>query len=440
MNEILQPGQIVNTEPSSLSCEVEDLLGRGGQGEVYQANLGGKSVALKWYYPHYAQQVDSNIRERLEEAVDRGSPSDRFLWPLEIACANNAESFGYIMPLRDSSYRSLFDLMRRKIEPSFCALATAGFQLADSFMQLHSKGLCYCDISFGNVFLNPDSGDILICDNDNVDIDGAGKSPILGTPSFMAPEIVRGEAKPNTKTDLFSLAVLLFYVFMMHHPLEGKKETEINCFDLPAKRKLYGAEPLFIFDPEDLSNAPIRGFHDNAIEFWKVYPNFLKDIFTQAFTKGLNPNNRVTEGEWRKVMIRLRDSILYCQSCGAENFHDPNGLKNTGGKLNLCWQCGNEVQIPPRIRIRKNIVMLNYNTELFPHHIDQQKLYDFSRAIAKVNQHPQNPSIWGLKNLSNQKWACTVNGTVKEIDPGRSISLAVGTKINFGREEGEIRN
>ncbi len=67
----------------------------------------------------------------------------------------------------------------------------------------------------------------------------------------MAPEIVRGEAVPGTQTDLFSLAVLLFYMFVMHHPLEGKKELAIKCLDLPAMKKLYGTEPLFIFDPVD---------------------------------------------------------------------------------------------------------------------------------------------------------------------------------------------
>ena len=41
----------------------------------------------------------------------------------------------------------------------------------------------------------------------------------------MAPEIVRGQAKASTETDLFSLAVLLFYMLFMHHPLEGAREA-----------------------------------------------------------------------------------------------------------------------------------------------------------------------------------------------------------------------
>ena len=160
------------------------------------------------------------------------------------------------MPLREPRYKGIVDLMKRRIEPSFRALATAGLQLAQSFLELHAQGLCYRDISFGNVFFDPDTGDIQVCDNDNVAIDGQGDSGILGTPRFIAPEVVRGEAAPSTQTDLFSLAVLLFYLFHIHHPLEGQKEAAIKCFDLPAMTKLYGTEPLFIFDPANASQPP----------------------------------------------------------------------------------------------------------------------------------------------------------------------------------------
>ena len=77
-------------------------------------------------------------------------------------------------------------------------------------------------------FLSQRWGEALICDNDNVTIDNSPTSEVLGTSHFMAPEIVRGEALPSTKTDLFSLAVLLFYMFMFHHPLEGKREADIH--------------------------------------------------------------------------------------------------------------------------------------------------------------------------------------------------------------------
>lgn len=438
--DLLTIGQIVKTDSTGIPCKIEQFIGSGGQGEVYRADLGGQPVALKWYYPHYLS-TDPGLRQRLEAAIKSGAPNNRFLWPIEIVSAPEIEGFGYVMPLRDPQYKGLVEMMAGRIEPSFRALSTAGFQLADSFHELHSKGHCYRDISFGNVFLNPDNGNVLICDNDNVDIDLQGTGAVSGTPSFMAPEIVRGEAQPSIKTDLFSLAVLLFYIFVVHHPLDGKKEADIRCFDLPARRKLYGTEPVFIYDPNDDSNRPVPGYQDNAIELWPIYPQFLQKLFTKAFTVGLNnPNERIQETEWRQAMIRLRDSIVYCPRCGSENFYDLEFTKASGGKSKPCRSCQAEIQLPPRIRIGKNVVMLNHDAKLFPHHVDTQKLFDFSSAVAEVSQHPTNPNIWGLKNLSSQKWdSTTADGKVKEIEPGRSIVLAVGTKINFGTQSGEIR-
>ncbi|MEO6723664.1 MAG: serine/threonine protein kinase [Blastocatellia bacterium] len=438
MDQILREGQTVRTEPSGMACTAEQLLGAGGQGEVYKARLGGEAVALKWFFP---QMATSEQRAAIEMLVRRGAPSDRFLWPLELAADPQVQGFGYVMRLRPSRFNNIVDLMKRRIEPTFRALATAGFNLSHDYLLLHSQGLCYRDISFGNAFFDPDTGDVLICDNDNVAVDGAATLGVLGTPRFMAPEVVRGEARPSTQTDLFSLSVLVFYMLMVHHPLEGRRETEIKCLDLPAMTKLYGTEPLFIFDPADTSNAPVPGIHDNALAFWRIYPQFLRDLFTRAFTEGLrDAHARVRESEWRAVMIRLRDSILYCAHCSLENFNDAERLKATGGNPGLCWACAAELRLPPRIRIGKSVVMLNYDTQLFPHHIDSGRLYDFSQPVATVTQHPTNKDVWGLKNLSGERWVSTTkDGRVADVEPGRSVTLGVGTKIQFGKTEGEIR-
>ncbi|MCP4352324.1 MAG: serine/threonine protein kinase [Desulfobacterales bacterium] len=434
---LLKPDKQVLLESSDMFCKVEHFLGGGGQGEVYKASLDGKQVALKWYFP---QQATPGLLKALKNLIKKGAPNNKFLWPLDLASAKHVNGFGYIMPLRESRYKGINDLMKRRIEPSFRALITAGLDLAQSFLQLHAKGMCYRDISFGNVFFDPHTGEVLICDNDNVTVDRGGKGGILGTPRFMAPEVVRGEALPSIRTDLFSLAVLMFYMLMVHHPLEGKKESQIKCFDLPAMNKIYGTEPVFIFDPDDDSNRPELGHHNNAIIFWEIYPQFLRDLFIKAFTQGIHDpeHGRVRESEWRAVMVRLRDAIIYCENCGAENFYG-GSLSKTLGKPNLCWSCQKSFKTPPRIYINKNIVMLNYDTRLFPHHTDPDKAYDFSKPVAAVNQHPKNPQIWGLKNLSDEKWVATgPDKSVKDVEPGRSITLVKGTQIDFGRIKGEI--
>jgi len=424
---------------------VEKFLGGGGQGEVYSAKWSGTSFALKWYFAHTATD---DQREALEKLVNRSPPSNAFLWPLDMAYANGVPGFGYIMRLREPRYKGLLDLVTNRIDPKFRELVTVGLALADNFYKLHANGLCYADISFGNAFFDPKTGEVLICDNDNVTENRSPKVSVLGTPDFMAPEIVRREASPSRQTDLYSLAVLLFYIFHIHHPLVGKKIRTIKSWDLASRTKLFGTEPLFIFDPQDKSNEAVDRSVDelgesgaNALDYWPIYPQLLRDTFIHAFTVGLKDpeHGRVTEGEWRRVLSQLRDSIFYC-ACRSQNFYDPVGLKASHGNSANCWSCKKELRLPFRLRLGKSIVMLTHDGKLFPHHLDPSNDFDFTKPSAEVSFHPSDPSIWGLKNCTLEKWVAIMpDSSVKDIEPGRTVRLADKTRVNFGKVEGEIR-
>ena len=447
MHQLLKDGEKVYTEDGK-SCSIGHFIGGGGQGEVYQATLDGKPVAVKWYFQEYLSG-DDTLRSRLVRAIEKGAPSPRFLWPMALVKKRGGKGLGYLMPLREARYCSLTELMNRTVEPNLESLARAGFELAESFGNLHLAGLCYRDISFGNIFLDPETGEILICDNDNVDVNGEAAG-ILGTPRFIAPEVVRGEAMPSTLSDQYSLATLLFYMLMTHHPLEGRKEYEIHALDLPAMNKLYGTEPVFIFDPQDDSNRPVQGAHDNALIFWEIYPEFLRRKFTKAFTEGIRDprNGRIVESQWKGDMVRLWDSILHCHHCGSEVFYDPERLKSEG-QLQSCWDCRSVPKLGYRIRfsnknldthVGSSVVILNRGSKLYPHHVDPSSTFDFSHPVAEVAQHPTNPGLLGLRNLTQRPWhGKRTGGELQQIPPGKNFSLRNGATVDFGRVSGGVR-
>ncbi|MDF2593684.1 MAG: serine/threonine protein kinase [Clostridia bacterium] len=427
---MLQSGDTL-TSRHAVTYKIVRLLGSGGQGEVYEVTANGRRYALKWYHVHTATKNQKKIIEKL---VEDGKPDERFLWPIDMI--ESSKTFGYIMDLRPASYKSIVDLMKRRAEPSFRELCTAGFNLADCFQKLHSLGYSYCDISFGNTFLNPDSGEVLICDNDNVIVNGMTNSSVQGTLGFMAPEIVIGEKGPSAETDLFSLAILLFYMFMLHHPLEGSQEANIRCFDAAAKQKVYGHNPVFIWHPEDKSNRPISGYQDNAIIYWGIYPKFIKELFMTAFTEGItNPKRRIVENQWKRAFIQLRDSIIICPHCGCETFYQDS---LTIGAGNICWNCSKNIEAPPLLQIGHHFMILNKQTVLFEHHLFND--FNLEDKVAEVSQHPLDPKKWGLKNVSQENWLFTKpDGNSVVVEPGKNVPLICGTKINFGNVEGEIR-
>lgn len=432
---MLNKGDKLKTNITKSTCQILAFIGSGGQGEVYKARYKGKDVAVKWYYKHTATDEQKKI---LETLIKEGSPNERFLWPMEIV--ESGKGFGYVMMLRPKEYKVMVSVMSRNVDPSFYALITAAIQLADSFFKLHAKGLCYRDISYNNIFINPKNGDILICDNDNVTYNNIKSKTILGTPKFMAPEVVTRKSLPNQYTDLYSLAILLFYLLFISHPLEGKAEYDIKCLDVPAMNKLYGENPVFIFDPSDASNRPVRGVHDNANIYWDIYPAYIRDAFMQSFTLGIRDpeHGRVRETVWRNLLLKLRNHICYCP-CGAENFYDLDRLKKNGGLVE-CWACGNKVALPPRIKIDNQIIMLNYDTKLYDCQLDKHSSYEFDTPVAEVVRHPSNPNIWGLKNLTGHDIFAEMPGAaVTTVPNGKSTTLANDLTINFGKAKGVVK-
>ena len=236
MDGQLKVGTMMTSECGNV-YKVIKMLGAGGQGEVYDVVCNNDHFAMKWYFKHTATPDQKKILNKL---VEKGKPDESFLWPEDLIFPEDSKTFGYIMPMRPKEYKSIIDLMKRRVNPSFYSLSRAAFNLTKGYQKLHSMGYQYRDISFGNVFFNPDNGDVQICDNDNVTPNGVKEGGVYGTPRFMAPEIVRGEEKPSRNTDRFSLAVLLFYMFMVNHPLEGAEEAT----SLAVRIKVFLSTPL----------------------------------------------------------------------------------------------------------------------------------------------------------------------------------------------------
>jgi eukaryotic-like serine/threonine-protein kinase len=427
----IQPRDRLVGRFSGHGIEVVRHIGSGMQGHVWEVVFDDRAHALKWYTDDYVPR-DPALRARLDRMIHAGRPSDSFIWPIEAAHRADGTGVGYLMPLLDPRFASMRKLLARTIEPSFHALCTAGMHLAHGFLKLHTRGLSYCDISFNNVALDPRTGDIRIIDNDNVDVDRT-EGPIKGTPLFMAPEIMTDAARPWSGTDLHALAVLLFYMFFLHHPFEGARELTPPFSGSDGQRRLY-EDPLFIFDATDPSNAPDASAHPTPLAFWSVYPQRLKDAFLRAFGAGLrDPRRRVQEGEWRSTMLRLRDALFACGACGVENFYD--GTRTGGiGHGGRCWACAAALRLPPRLRVLGEIVVLAPGRRLFPHHLVPGREFDLSQPLAEVADDGR------LRNLSMSSWTCIDESRgITVVQPGEALAPAAIAQLTIGAVPAEIR-
>lgn len=436
MSDVLISGDYVSNGERKLRVLKE--LGGGGQGNVYLVTDNGEQFALKWYNK---QSSTTEQYHAIEMLVEKGAPSDKFVWPLAIVEGESKDNFGYIMPVIDTKrYTKLSHYFSGEIKSKrFEPIIDACIRMAHGFYELHLSGLCYRDISFGNLFVDFENGEVKICDNDNVTFDNLTSSEdIWGTHGFMAPEVVRGEKPPSSQTDLFSLSVVLFRMLHLQHPLQGQKEYDIEIVDYDALVDLYGHNPIFIYDPIDETNRPVKGKKDMAQAYWPYYPNFIKERFIEAFTSGLHdPNQRIVESIWVKELATLRASLMYCYNCGEQLFYDKTRLSYA----DHCPKCGSVVDtLPPRMKIGDKIVMLNHDTVLYNSQISNLDPMDYEKPYLKVEVHPRHPEVWGIRNLSDDVWRYELNDeSIKEVFKEGIIPIKDGLEIYFGNQIGQLK-
>ena len=434
----LKKGNIVKSIVGE-DIKILEELGEGGQGIVYKVDYNGKKCALKWYKRAESDAFYKNLKRNAE----KGAPASTFLWPLTVTQKDSKGCFGYVMDLRPKEYKdfSLFILNRVKFS-GFTAVVNAALLITASFKLLHNKGLSYQDLNDGNFFINPVNGDVLICDNDNVAPDGDNLG-IQGKPRYMAPEVVLLNHKPDTYSDRFSLAVILFLLLFRNHPLAGKRD---NDGDEPDKneRNLYCLNPIFIFDPKDDSNRPKPNIHVNAPRFWPVFPSYIQQTFIKAFDKSLmksdgsNREDRIMEKEWLKVFVRLRETLYTCTHCHEETFYN---LKQPSFK---CMNCGKEIKKPAVLEIEGREIPLYPTSKIYRYEIDS--LADFTienikNEIGIVVENKKNPGVWGIRNLSDLTWYRHSPGGKEEIRKKDEVVPVIRqNSIKFGTfSEGVIK-
>ncbi|MDD3491205.1 MAG: serine/threonine-protein kinase [Paludibacter sp.] len=387
------------------SITVKRKLGEGGQGIVYLVEMNGKQYALKWY----THDCSKDFYNNLDNNIKNGAPTASFLWP-QFLTVWKEKRFGYIMALRPDEYKDFSHFLLAKVRfGSLSAMTNAALQISNAFRELHRKGYSYQDLNDGNFFIHPTTGEVLICDNDNVAPYGKNLG-IAGKCRYMAPEVVLRKSLPNADTDRFSLGILLFMLLFNNHPLEGKLIAGVPCMTDQMERRFYGSSPVFIFDPTNDTNRPVMGIHTNAIRRWPIFPQFIKDAFIHIFgAEGIHePNKRNPENEWLKLFVRLRNETVKC-SCGGETFINIDASEST------CINCGKKLGKPLTLNVGRNRIVMFPGQKTYSIHTKSGS-EDFSTITGEVIQNKNNPALWGIRNLSTDSWMCTMpDGTQKTI-------------------------
>ena len=208
---------------------VEELVGRGGMGEVYRARDTrlGRPVALKVLSPGIAD--DAGFRERLLRESRLAAALDH---PNVIPVYDAGEIDGRLfIAMRYVDGADLKRLLREEgpLEPA--RAIAIGWQVADALDAAHARGLVHRDVKPSNVLMDRQDGreHCYLADfglTQSATDRGPADGQLMGTLDYVAPEQIRGD-EVDGRADVYALGCLLFEALTGTLPFSGASDVAL---------------------------------------------------------------------------------------------------------------------------------------------------------------------------------------------------------------------
>ncbi|MFI5269110.1 MAG: protein kinase, partial [Chloroflexota bacterium] len=205
--------------------EIQRKLGAGGMASVYLAHdpLLSRDVAIKVPRLEDISDGESLGEDRLARFQSELRAIGQLNHPNVVTIYDGGLDDGTpFLVMEPVDGENLAQLIRREAPlPPEKAVAIAR-QVAEALAYAHSQGIVHRDIKPQNVLIDK-SGRAKVTDfgiAKSSDITRTVTGTILGTPSFMAPEVAAGE--PVTPSaDIYGLGVVLYQMLTGHVPFEA---------------------------------------------------------------------------------------------------------------------------------------------------------------------------------------------------------------------------
>ena len=325
-------------------------------------------------------------------------------------------------------------------------------KISRAVKRLHAAGLAHSDLSYKNVLVDPISGSAAVIDIDGLVVPGKFAPDVIGTPDFIAPEVMAtlhlpvkdpNRKLPRIETDRHALAVLIYMYMLYRHPLKGglihpaKTEEERQNLEM-------GSKALFIEHQTDNRNRPnLKEVKKSDLPFadvtklpYTITGPYLKALFDRAFVDGLhNPSLRPLADEWETALIKTVDLMQPClnSSCTHKWYVFDNSTKpkcpfcstpftGTLPVLNLYTNYGQG-----SYKDDKHRLMVYANQYIYKWHANRN-------VILSPNLSADDMKPVGYFSLVGSKWVFVNQKLTTMVDAtkdGAPIPVTVGSKVEL---------
>jgi len=200
------------------------LLGRGGMGEVYRADdlTLDQPVALK-FLPGGVAEDDSRLAQFHNELRVARQVSHKNVCRLYDLGAAGGRRFLTMEYVDGEDLASLLRRIGRIPQDKAIELAR---QLSAGVAAAHERGVLHRDLKPANVMIDGD-GNVRITDFGIATSGGEDDTAVVGTPQYMAPELLAGKPA-SIQSDIYALGLVLFEIFTGRRAYDGKSLGDLK--------------------------------------------------------------------------------------------------------------------------------------------------------------------------------------------------------------------
>lgn len=212
---------------------LRSMLARGGMGTVYAAEdrESGESIAVKVLHPKLQYDLDVHRRFRREASVLQALNHPGIVRVHDLGTDRQGRSFTTMELLQGQTLSA-----RQGESPSLTSaelLSILG-QVCEALGAAHEHGVIHGDVKPDNIFLTPAPEGGLrtkLLDFGLSKVHGLERltrtGEVIGTPIYMAPELLTGAAEVNQSIDTYAIGVILYEALAGRSPFVEKNPGKL---------------------------------------------------------------------------------------------------------------------------------------------------------------------------------------------------------------------